>query len=187
MIKPSFQLTIDVVQNVIKHLFPLWVTAYFGHSSSGPVWHISVKLLKETVKLLSLAFHNSNCVADSCTIKLDVHYLVLQHSKESIVSLKMSSYAMMRKDVDAFVSHRSYPVTIVGVSLSQLSGLSVITWNEHANLIGICLLSATANLSSISWALLWANIPSPSAVLKKVLLWGMHFAECVRTRFDLCA
>lgn len=49
--------------------------------------------------------------------------------KSASVSLKMSSYAIMKKHVDAFVSHRSYPVAIISVSLSQLSGFSLIICN----------------------------------------------------------
>ncbi|KAI9535058.1 hypothetical protein NQZ68_007146 [Dissostichus eleginoides] len=41
----------------------------------------------------------------------------------------MPSYAIMKKQVDAFDSQRSYPAAIIRVSLSQTSGFSLMIWN----------------------------------------------------------
>jgi len=83
------------------------------------------KSLTETVNFLSLSFHKPICATNLLTIKYDVQHIILQHSKEYMHFTENVFICHNEKHINAFVSHQSYPLTTISVTLSQPSGFSL--------------------------------------------------------------
>ncbi len=105
---------------------------------SGWVWRISVQITHRNCQTPVSGFPQiqlSQIRAEQNPMSITLFCSTL---KSALVSLKMSSYAIMKKHDDAFESHLSYPAAIIRVSLSRTTRRSQAgsrgTWARNCEL-----------------------------------------------------